>query len=222
MTEQIDHPVADWPTMVTAIPEGFPGAAASAGTESATAGGLTTPLAPVPLVSAAGGPSTLVSSPAPMATPAATVMEAVTCPECGTLATVAVRRRESNDFCRTCDYPLFWIPSRIQLDSDDDLGDGSLRRLPGTVGKATVASVACPHCDEPNGVAAQLCVRCGLTMRPVALPPAPEIVYIPAPAPEPVIVQQKAHVPWWVWVLVFIVLSGSIALLTFPMLKEFN
>ena len=196
MTEQIDHPVADWPTLVTApAPVPVP--------------------TYVPLVPAAD------PVPAPAApVSAAPTTETVTCPECGTIATVAVRRRDSTDFCRTCDYPLFWLPSRIQLDSADQTDSASLRRLPGTVGRLTVASLACPHCSEPNAVSAQVCVRCGEPMRPVAPPPPPEIVYVPAPAPEPVIVQAPARIPWWVWALLFVVLSGSVALLTVLMLNE--
>ena len=110
---------------------------------------------------------------------------------------VALTRRESDDFCRQCDYPLFWTPSKIVLDSGSTTGD-SLRRLPGTSGRVMVASVPCPHCAEGNLLTAVLCARCGGDMNPpvpapvVAAPPPPP----PAPAPEP-----KQPVPWWVWAL---------------------
>ena len=48
--------------------------------------------------------------------PAAT--ETITCPECGTIATVTLNRRDSSDFCRNCDYPLFWTPSRVLTDAN--------------------------------------------------------------------------------------------------------
>ena len=104
--------------------------------------------------------------------------EFITCPECGTTASVTLNRRDSVDFCRTCDYPLFWTPSQIVRDPSDS-SDESLRRLPGTVGRATVASLACPFCYEPNALSAQTCVRCGKPMHPVA-ETAPAPVYVAA------------------------------------------
>src|SRR4051794_15838214 len=108
------------------------------------------------------------------ATPSSGV--AVTCPECGTRASVALTRRESTDFCTRCDFPLFWTPQTIQI-GDRATAQESLRRLPGTAGKVTVASTACPHCGEANPLIAETCARCGL---PMVLAPAPP------PAPEPI------------------------------------
>ncbi|MFC6344237.1 hypothetical protein ACFP8W_19805, partial [Nocardioides hankookensis] len=87
----------------------------------------------------------------PLAVPTATAApeEQVTCPECGTVAMVALTRREADDFCKQCDYPLFWTPSKIVLDSGSTSQE-SLRRLPGTAGRALVGSVPCPHCAEGN------------------------------------------------------------------------
>jgi hypothetical protein len=134
--------------------------------------------------------------------------EFVTCPECGTTAMVNLRRRESNDFCRNCDFPLFWTPSQVLL-SRSDVGDDSLRRLPGTTGRAISASIACPHCAELNPVTAEICVRCGLSMQVrAAAPPPPQPVYVAAP--EPVYVAPQKHVPWWVWLIVGIVVAGVI------------
>ncbi|MCW2597739.1 MAG: hypothetical protein JWR06_189 [Jatrophihabitans sp.] len=131
--------------------------------------------------------------------PAAT--EVLTCPECGTTAAVTVNRRDAADFCRKCDYPLFWTPSRVHYDSVSRSADETLRRLPGTVGRATVASLPCPHCAEPNALTAEICVRCGLSMLPtVAPPPPPEPVYAPPPQPE-VYVEPERGIPWWVWAL---------------------
>jgi hypothetical protein len=125
--------------------------------------------------------------------------EPVTCPECGTTAEVALARRQASDFCRRCDFPLFWTPQTIQL-GDRDTDEATLRRLPGTAGRVTVASVACPHCDEANPLSATLCGRCGLPMvvAPPPAPPEPVIVSPPpAPPPEP---EPEPRTSWWPWV----------------------
>jgi hypothetical protein len=135
--------------------------------------------------------------------------ETITCPECGSVQTIAVNRRDSEDFCGNCDYPLFWTPSNIQFDRGE-MGDQSLRRLPGTVGRAMLASVACPHCSEPNTVRAVVCVRCGLPMNPVAPPPQ---VYLPPPPPPPVYVEPKTGVAWWVWLLIALTFVATVTLI---------
>jgi hypothetical protein len=136
--------------------------------------------------------------------------EVLNCPECGTTATVTVNRRESSDFCRVCDYPLFWTPSRVHYDNGARSADETLRRLPGTVGRATVASLPCPHCAEPNALTAQICVRCGQSMYPVAAPPPPPPPAYIAPPPAVEVVPERG-IAWWVWVLLG---TGVAALLT--------
>lgn len=143
--------------------------------------------------------------------PAASEPERIVCPECGTAAVITVNRRDSVDFCKQCDFPLFWTPSAVIRDGALRANDESLRRLPGTVGRVTVASLPCPHCAEPNLLSAQTCVRCGLPMRVVAAAPVPEPVYV-APPPEP-IEEPETHVPWWVWAAIAIVLAATIALI---------
>lgn len=128
--------------------------------------------------------------------------ELVTCPECGTVAMITLNKREARDFCRNCDFPLFWTPSAIQREADGSTAAETLRRLPGTGGRATVASVPCPHCAEPNAITAAFCSRCGQSMIVVAPPPVPEPVYVP---PPPVVVAEpepEKSVPWWVWALI--------------------
>jgi hypothetical protein len=162
---------------------------------------------------ATGAPEAATGAPeaatgGPEAEAATGTSEFVTCPECGTTAMVNLRRRESNDFCRNCDFPLFWTPSQVLL-SRSDVGDDSLRRLPGTTGRAISASIACPHCAELNPVTAEICVRCGLSMQVrAAAPPPPQPVYVAAP--EPVYVAPQKHLPWWVWLIVGIVVAGVI------------
>jgi hypothetical protein len=138
--------------------------------------------------------------------------ELVTCPECGTRATVNLRRRESEDFCRNCDFPLFWTPSQVLI-GHTDLSDDSLRRLPGTTGRAMTASVACPHCAEPNPVTAVTCVRCGLSMHvPVEAPPPPPPPPVYVPPPAQVQVEPEKGIPWWVWVIAGVVIAAIVVL----------
>ena len=182
-----------------------------------TAGGGTWTEAPAPpelaaaLSSASGAPP---PSAMPADTSASAASQVVTCPECGTVAQVTLNRRESRDFCRNCDYPLFWTPNKVFYDRSDG-SEESLRRLPGTVGRATVASLACPHCSEPNALTAQTCVRCGRPMHLVeAPPPPPAPVVAPPPPPAPAPPPDKG-VSWWVWLVLGI---GAAALITLVIL----
>jgi hypothetical protein len=147
--------------------------------------------------------------PAADPTPDATT-ELVTCPECGTTALVTLNRRQSQDFCRHCDFPLFWTPTEVVMDGVG-VSDDSLRRLPGTTGRAMTASIACPHCSEPNPVSAEVCVRCGLSMHVAPPPPPPEPVYVP---PAPVVYEPPPQkgTPWWVWLILGLVLAAIITL----------
>jgi hypothetical protein len=159
-----------------------------------------TPAAPAPV-----GAVALAGPPGPST-------QALTCPECGTPARVTVNRREAEDFCRTCDYPLFWTPAIVVRDRSDLNADPALRRLPGTVGRVAVASFPCPHCAEPNALGAEICVRCGRPMRIVeAAPPPPQPIALPPAAvvePEP-----EPRTPWWVWVVLGVSVAALITLL---------
>ncbi|MCU1688894.1 MAG: hypothetical protein JWN20_822, partial [Jatrophihabitantaceae bacterium] len=139
--------------------------------------------------------------------------QSVTCPQCGTVVPVDSQSRSSLDFCPNpvCDFPLFWVKSAIIADATA-YGDGSShRRLPGTAGRAIAASMACPHCTEPNPISGVVCVRCGLDLRPIAVAPAPP----PPPAPEPVYIAQEIEDPinWWL-----IILVGALIVLFFAAL----
>ena len=162
-----------------------------------------------------------VYSPAPAESPASAAVappapgrDRVTCPECGAVQEVYLNRRDAVDFCHSCDFPLFWTPSEVIRDRG--AGDGeSLRRLPGTVGRNTLASTACPHCSELNLVSAQVCVRCGQPLHPVVeAPPPPEPVYVPPPPPivEP---EPERGVPWWVWALAGVLVVAAVLLILF-------
>lgn len=151
--------------------------------------------APAPLFADEQETATL-SAPLAVPTPTSAPAEQVTCPECGTVAMVALTRRESDDFCVQCDYPLFWTPSKVVLDSGTTAGE-SLRRLPGTSGRVMVGSTPCPHCAEGNLLTAEICARCGGQMNP----PAPAPVVAAAPPPPAAVVEPKKPIPWWVWVI---------------------
>lgn len=139
---------------------------------------------------------------APAPSPAPGVAnETVTCPECGATQYVNLNRRDSTDFCRRCDFPLFWVPSRVTRDHNPATSGESLRRLPGTGGATRLASIACPHCAERNPATAETCARCGRSMRLESPPPPPQPVYVPPPAPEPE-PEPAQGVPWWVWTLI--------------------
>jgi ribosomal protein L40E len=164
----------------------------------------------------ADDPSPRVAEPEPPAPPASTftatqVMD-VTCPGCGTVSRVDAGRRFADDFCRSCDYPLFWAVERVPLPVDST-GDGGLRRLPGTAGRAALAALACPTCTEPNPPAAVLCGRCGSELRPK---PVVEVVAEPEPVvePEP---EPVAGTPWWVYALgltaILVIVTGVVALI---------
>lgn len=145
---------------------------------------------------------------------AAPTADQVVCPECGASAIVTLNRRESVDFCRNCDYPLFWTPATVLRSASDRSTDETLRRLPGTVGRATVASQPCPHCAEPNALSAQVCVRCGRPMQIVEqpAPPPPAPVYVPPP-PQPEYVEPKRGIAWWVWALVALGVVATVVLI---------
>ncbi|GAB2460655.1 hypothetical protein [Jatrophihabitans fulvus] len=130
--------------------------------------------------------------------------ERITCPECGAQQSVNLNRRDAEDFCSRCDYPLFWTPSRYERDRNEAAAD-TLRRLPGTGGSTKLAHSACPHCAELNLVSAETCARCGSPMRVIAPPPPPAPApYLPPPPPEP---EVPRDIAWWaIWLAV-----GSLA-----------
>lgn len=144
--------------------------------------------------------------------------QSVTCPQCGTVVLVDPQSRSSLDFCPnpTCDFPLFWVKSAIIPDGTS-YGEGSAhRRLPGTAGRAITASMACPHCTEPNPISGVVCVRCGLDLRPIAVAPPPPPPP-PPPMPEPVYIAQEIDEPvnWWLIILVGALIVLFFAALTF-------
>ena len=170
-------------------------------TSTAGSAGLPVPSGPASSPAPAGLP--LPAGPAiPTVPPAPTQVvggaERISCPECGELAEVQPGRRRSEDFCRRCDFPLFWARAAV-ISPFGEEASASLRRLPGTVGRAATAGIACPHCGEPNSPAALICVRCGGDMHPVVPPPPPPVVVYQPPPPPPPPVPEKTS---WLWLII--------------------
>jgi hypothetical protein len=140
----------------------------------------------------------------------------VVCPTCNTVSHVPELERDSNCFCRTCDYPLFWA-ARTSFAGTADAGAGAplgtgLRRMPGTEGWAVYEQLKCPVCSEPNLVTEDYCVRCGADLHP--RPPVP----VPPPPPPPVAVPVALTmaVPvrrrrWWPWLVAAAVVLAGVA-----------
>ncbi|MEP6562559.1 MAG: hypothetical protein ABJD68_15975, partial [Nakamurella sp.] len=114
-------------------------------------------------------------------------------------------RRQADDFCKRCDFPLFWARGTVIAPDGEESG-ASLRRLPGTVGRAATAALICPHCSEPNSPAALICIRCALSLRPVEIP-EPEPVQIAAPEPEPEPEPVRGFDWWWIVAIVTVVIA---------------
>jgi hypothetical protein len=170
-----------------------------------------------PFVALAERPKAVLGSgpaavfPVPMEpTRAALGTDVVTCPECGQLATVDMARRQADDFCRRCDFPLFWARGTVIAPDGTESG-ASLRRLPGTVGRAATAALICPHCSEPNAPSAEICIRCALSLHPVDIPePAPVVIAPPEPEPEPEPLPEKSFDWWWIVAIAAAVIAAAL------------
>src|SRR3954447_19605902 len=140
-----------------------------------------------------------------------TLMAVITCPGCGTVREIDQFRREADEFCGVCDYPLFWVRSTVLATDNGNGAEAGLRRLPGTAGRVLTATLLCPVCTEPNLVTAAICTRCGPALHPVieepvVLPPPPP------PEPEPVVVEPVTQ-PWWfIWIIVAVAVLALTAL----------
>jgi hypothetical protein len=137
-------------------------------------------------------------------------MATLTCPGCGSEVEVGQFSKSSEEFCPTCDYPLFWAtpPHEVVLESGDG-ADTTLRRLPGAGGRLQIATAACPTCNELNALDATTCIRCGGPMVLVEPEPEPEPAPEPEPEPEPTLIVEPAY-DWRPWAL--LALLGIIAI----------
>jgi uncharacterized paraquat-inducible protein A len=127
-------------------------------------------------------------------------MADITCPECGTVTDLPAIRRSADEFCRHCDYPLFWTPSAVPTTTPGGNADTTLRRLPGAGGRQRVGSKVCPECGELNSLRETHCTRCGADLDPKPPEPEPEpVVFAPEPEPLPVPIEREPSTPWWVY-----------------------
>lgn len=139
--------------------------------------------------------------------PAGTATEPVVCPRCGTPGRVDLARRDAAGFCARCDYPLCWAV-RQSVHAGAEAGDDARRRLPGTVGAQTIASLPCAHCAEPNPPRAEICLRCGRPMVVVPEPVPAAVVAPPPPAPAEPPAPWRAPLWFVLFVVWLIVLTG--------------
>jgi hypothetical protein len=133
-------------------------------------------------------------------------MPTIVCPSCSQVAEFDAMRRASEEFCRNCDFPLFWARSEaLSVATNDE--DASRRRLPGAAGRLTLGSKVCPECGEMNLLDVRYCIRCNNDFDPPPPPPPPP------PAPEPVVIElppppppplppEPDHSIWWILALV--------------------
>jgi len=134
-------------------------------------------------------------------------MADLTCPECGTVTELPAIRRAADEFCRHCDYPLFWTPSAVPAAVGGATADATLRRLPGAGGRQRIGSKVCPECGELNPLGETACLRCGADLDARA----PEPVFeLPEPEPEPVVEPEpEPGTPWWWWAVLVAVLTAA-------------
>lgn len=146
----------------------------------------------------------------------------VKCPNCETVWAGSDLRPHAQWFCGKCDYPLFWaLPPKAELVGGGPEGDGALSRLPGTDGRETLSSMACPSCGERNPPDPSLdCLRCGmpLTPRPTAAP-IPQVVAVldtVAPPPPP----RRRRV--WLSIVVAVLAAVAVATATYLLVHHYR
>lgn len=111
-------------------------------------------------------------------------------------------KRAADEFCASCDFPLFWAKRDEPADVHDDESAedralaAAVRRRPGAAGRQVLVGEPCPVCSELNTPQAVLCHRCGAEMRPAPAPPP-----APAAADEPAVpaqvVAEDSTPPLW-------------------------
>lgn len=119
-------------------------------------------------------------------------MSALLCPRCGTEHDAAVEGRSADDFCPSCDYPLFFaaIPAPAPAPAAEAEAPPPPPTAPTTATATTepvpvvvpAALRPCPACTEPNDVATVFCVTCG---HAVDADPGPLFDPEPADFPPP-------------------------------------
>ncbi|MGH9226698.1 MAG: hypothetical protein ACRD2W_23575 [Acidimicrobiales bacterium] len=149
-------------------------------------------------------------------------MPQLACPGCGAVVDLPHLNRSSEEFCPSCDFPLFWAGGSGRADEEGSLAL-AVRRQPGTGGRQLVATETCMVCQELNRPTAVYCRRCGAEMHPapppvtaVLDPEASPAARAPFTAPSAPSLAPQAPRPWWRgWILVallfFILAAVAIA-----------
>ncbi|MCU1375300.1 MAG: hypothetical protein JWO68_2586 [Actinomycetia bacterium] len=142
----------------------------------------------------------------------------IMCPSCGTATELDRLSRTADEFCKKCDYPLFWapVPTTLATLGGEETAETTLRRLPGAGGRRAVASVPCPTCAELNAPTSLVCHRCNGPMVLVEPEPEPEPEpeLEPMPAPEPITIpDERSNAWWWVALAVGLVLVTVLVVL---------
>jgi hypothetical protein len=138
-------------------------------------------------------------------------MADIVCPECGQVTSLVAIRRAAEEFCKHCDYPLFWAPTAVPLVAGSASSDATLRRLPGAGGRMLIGTLVCPTCGELNPMSEVDCIRCGDPLFPVEEEPEPEPPPPPPPPPPP---EPEPRSLWWLWVLIasIVAVAGGLLL----------
>lgn len=137
-------------------------------------------------------------------------MSDLTCPECGTVTELPAIRRAADEFCRHCDYPLFWTPSAVPVAAATGNSATALRRLPGAGGRQRIGSKDCPACGELNPLGSSHCLRCDADLDPKAPEPIVELTPPPPPVPADFEVDPATPTPWWWWLVLMGVLTAAV------------
>lgn len=112
------------------------------------------------------------------------------CPSCGTVSFLASFDKDSDAFCRVCDFPLFWARETADVAAGGDQSGEQRQRLPGVAGHRVLGGLACPVCRETNPYDGINCYRCGspLHPEPEPVPPPPQPEPLP-PALQPLLLK---------------------------------
>lgn len=104
-------------------------------------------------------------------------MPNIVCPECSTETFIddkdSFLEGSPDEFCRNCDFPLFWAPAdAVRTETAvavDPPQVSPLRRLPGTEGLEMSTGIRCWNCGEMNDPEHphDTCWRCGELLEPL-------------------------------------------------------
>lgn len=135
-------------------------------------------------------------------------MPRIECPSCGAVTDLQAVRHAADEFCMSCDFPLFWARREepdLALDGadEDQVVAAVVRRRPGTGGRQVLEGEPCPVCNELNAPRNVYCQRCGADMHPAPPPPpAPVVEEAPLPVSAPPAPEAPRRRETWIVVAV--------------------